>query len=71
VNSVVIVLGNAANLVTVLGGVFVLIAFGWRVLRRLAEIVRLLRVVHELTRRITRIEAFLGLSPLPPRGDTP
>lgn len=65
-------LGNAANAVTVCGAVIVVVLFCWRVLRRLAQIVALLNVVHDLEARIKRIEQFLGLLPAGHRrSDTP
>ena len=61
-------LGNAANAVTVVSALVVVAAFCWRVLRRLSQIVHLLREVATLKvtvtdhgLRIAALERFAAL----------
>ena len=66
-------IGNGANLATVLAAVFAVLMFAWRVLRRLAQIVKLLHglaglkaTVDDLGRRIAILEHMQGIDPLNP-----
>lgn len=65
-------LSNGANLAAVAGAIIALLVFGWRVLRRLAGIYRLLeqaghdhKIILRHDRRLGVIERTLGLPTQP------
>ncbi|HEY2041169.1 MAG TPA: hypothetical protein VGH11_00740 [Jatrophihabitans sp.] len=49
-------LGNSANLVTVILGVIFMVGFAWRVLRKLTQIVRLLRALLTLSTDVAALK---------------